>query len=98
MLVFETNRPDVLDPAVQSRCTQSIEFIPPSRDEVRKMLDTYVDKYIRKEHEHRRSLLFFWRRNRRINCDALTPVRFTTQQLEIHSDRVVDRSLTSPYQ
>ena len=57
MLVFETNRPWVLDPAVQSRITQSIEFEPPTVEEISTMFKLYTDKYIRKlESEQRKRL------------------------------------------
>jgi AAA+ superfamily predicted ATPase len=50
MLCFETNRPEVLDPAVQSRITQSVEFIPPGKDQLRDMMKQYVNRYIVREH------------------------------------------------
>eukprot|EP01095_Lingulamoeba_sp_RSL-Kostka_P000979 TRINITY_DN1130_c0_g1_i1.p1 TRINITY_DN1130_c0_g1~~TRINITY_DN1130_c0_g1_i1.p1 ORF type:complete len:589 (-),score=224.24 TRINITY_DN1130_c0_g1_i1:10-1776(-) len=49
MLCFETNRPEVLDPAVQSRITSSIEFVAPEKPEIRRMLDQYINRYIKKE-------------------------------------------------
>merc|ERR1712110_955409 len=49
MLVFETNRPWVLDPAVQSRITQAIEFEPPTVQEITEIFKLYAEKYIRNE-------------------------------------------------
>ncbi len=46
MMCFETNRPEVLDPAVQSRITQSVEFRPPQFPQIREMLRQYLDLYI----------------------------------------------------
>jgi len=40
----------VLDPAVQSRITRSIEMVPPSTPEILRMLDQYINLYIIKEH------------------------------------------------
>eukprot|EP01096_Ripella_sp_DP13-Kostka_P015276 TRINITY_DN708_c0_g1_i1.p1 TRINITY_DN708_c0_g1~~TRINITY_DN708_c0_g1_i1.p1 ORF type:complete len:196 (-),score=63.51 TRINITY_DN708_c0_g1_i1:125-712(-) len=46
MLCFETNRPEVLDPAVQSRITQSVEFLPPLYPEILLMLRQYLNLYL----------------------------------------------------
>tara|TARA_R110002050_G_scaffold91321_1_gene191815 strand:+ start:617 stop:1990 length:1374 start_codon:yes stop_codon:yes gene_type:complete len=46
MCVYETNRPEILDPAVQSRVAASIEFETPQEHEILLMLQLYVKKYI----------------------------------------------------
>jgi len=51
MCVYETNRPEVLDPAVQSRITRSIEMTPPSTPEILRMLEQYLELYVIKEHK-----------------------------------------------
>jgi len=51
MCIYETNRPEVLDPAVQSRIARSIEFPAPSKEELLKMLRQYFDLYVVKESE-----------------------------------------------
>lgn len=40
MVVFETNRPWVIDPAVMSRISRSIQFPNPSADDIESMLQT----------------------------------------------------------
>lgn len=52
MLVFETNRPSVLDPAVHSRITRSVHFVPPEKEEVRQLLSQYIQRYIVDEKPH----------------------------------------------
>eukprot|EP01103_Thecamoeba_quadrilineata_P010561 TRINITY_DN2315_c0_g1_i1.p1 TRINITY_DN2315_c0_g1~~TRINITY_DN2315_c0_g1_i1.p1 ORF type:complete len:585 (+),score=182.32 TRINITY_DN2315_c0_g1_i1:180-1934(+) len=47
MCVYQTNRPECLDPAVQSRMTQSIEFLQPGQKEILQMLEHYTEKYIK---------------------------------------------------
>ncbi len=49
MCVYETNRPDVIDPAVESRIVRSIEFPAPSKDQIEQMLRQYIDLYIHNE-------------------------------------------------
>lgn len=51
MCVYETNRPEVLDPAVQSRITRSIEMPPPHYPEILRMLEQYLNLYVVKEHK-----------------------------------------------
>jgi ATPase family AAA domain-containing protein 3A/B len=46
MCVYETNRPEVLDPAIQSRVSTSIEFESPGEAELLKLLQLYVKKYV----------------------------------------------------
>ncbi|MFA5075347.1 MAG: AAA family ATPase [Candidatus Babeliales bacterium] len=49
MLVFASNYEDELDPAVLSRINKKIHFPLPAQTERRKILDLYLDKYIRKD-------------------------------------------------
>jgi ATPase family AAA domain-containing protein 3A/B len=49
MLCYETNRPEVLDPAVQSRVTRAVEFGKPGVDEIAEMLAYYVQGYVAKQ-------------------------------------------------
>eukprot|EP01087_Luapelamoeba_hula_P009655 TRINITY_DN2511_c1_g2_i1.p1 TRINITY_DN2511_c1_g2~~TRINITY_DN2511_c1_g2_i1.p1 ORF type:complete len:712 (-),score=196.40 TRINITY_DN2511_c1_g2_i1:26-2128(-) len=49
MCVYETNRPEVLDPAVQSRIARSIEMPPPGEKEIQRMLEQYIDLYVLQE-------------------------------------------------
>jgi ATPase family AAA domain-containing protein 3A/B len=46
MCVYETNRPEVLDPAVQSRVATSINVPPPGKRELRKLLEQYIRLYL----------------------------------------------------
>jgi len=47
-VVLATNRPSDLDPAVIDRMDEALEFNLPSREERKKILDIYFDKYILK--------------------------------------------------
>ncbi|KAL6048543.1 ATPase AAA domain-containing protein [Balamuthia mandrillaris] len=49
MCVYETNRPHVLDPAIQSRITRSIEITPPTKAELLRMLEQYIHLYVLRE-------------------------------------------------
>lgn len=49
MIIFETNRPWVIDPAIQSRISQSIEFTSPSSNEINSLLMQAIDKYIKED-------------------------------------------------
>lgn len=71
MLVYETNRPDVLDPAVESRITRSVQFPPPSLAQVKELLTQYIDLYIRNE-KPKRKLGNFFVSPPRLNAEALT--------------------------
>lgn len=47
-VVLATNRPADLDPAVIDRMDEALEFDLPSKDERKKIIDIYYDKYITK--------------------------------------------------
>ena len=47
-VVLATNRPSDLDPAVIDRMDEALEFDLPSKDERKKIIDIYYDKYILK--------------------------------------------------
>lgn len=46
MLVFATNRPNVLDPAVLTRVVASVEVPLPTADEIYALLQQYLQKYL----------------------------------------------------
>lgn len=46
MLVFATNRPSVLDPAVLTRVVASVEIPLPTMSEIEGLLDQYLKKYL----------------------------------------------------
>ena len=48
VVVLATNRPADLDPAVIDRMDEALEFALPGRDERRRILDIYFDRYISK--------------------------------------------------
>lgn len=47
-VVLATNRPSDLDPAVIDRMDEALEFDLPSKDERKKIIDIYYDKYVTK--------------------------------------------------
>ena len=49
MVVFETNRPWVIDPAVLSRISRSIEFPNPAADDIASMLKTKVKNVLERK-------------------------------------------------
>ena len=49
MCIYETNRPEVIDPAVQSRVTRSIEFPTPDLPEILEILTLYIRLYLQAE-------------------------------------------------
>ena len=51
MCVYETNRPELLDPAIQSRVSTSVEMTPPGEEELLKMVTLYVRKYVLKDRQ-----------------------------------------------
>jgi ATPase family AAA domain-containing protein 3A/B len=53
MCIYETNRPEVLDPAIQSRVTQSIEFPAPEIAELGALLRHYVELYLHNDAQER---------------------------------------------
>src|SRR3989338_10523092 len=55
MCIYETNRPEVIDPAVQSRITRSVEFPTPNRDEILELGSLYIRLYLQGEGRGRRS-------------------------------------------
>lgn len=55
MCIYETNRPEVIDPAVQSRITRSIEIPTPGYDELLQQLTLYVDIYLHADGRKSRS-------------------------------------------
>jgi len=102
MCVYETNRPECLDPAVQSRITQSIEFIAPSHQEILRMLVQYIDQYIVKDLGRRRNTGFLSRwfpflfggKLLHINADALIP-RLEAIAVYLANKNFVGRDVTN---
>eukprot|EP01103_Thecamoeba_quadrilineata_P017221 TRINITY_DN6011_c0_g1_i1.p1 TRINITY_DN6011_c0_g1~~TRINITY_DN6011_c0_g1_i1.p1 ORF type:complete len:595 (+),score=155.25 TRINITY_DN6011_c0_g1_i1:193-1785(+) len=82
MCVYETNRPENLDPAVQSRITQSLNFEPPTRQEILRMLTHYTNKYIVGESGRKGVLGFFSGPAKPIDASELL------SQLEPISERI----------
>lgn len=93
MLVFETNRPWVLDPAVQSRITQSIEFEPPTVEEISTMFKLYTDKYIRNEHGKKGVLNF--KSSQKLNCDALSDEKIDEYAVLLAEHGFVGRDISN---
>mmetsp|Transcript_15679 Transcript_15679/g.61240 ORF Transcript_15679/g.61240 Transcript_15679/m.61240 type:complete len:580 (+) Transcript_15679:74-1813(+) len=100
MLVFETNRPSVLDPAVHSRITRSVHFLPPEEEEVRLLLKQYIDRYIVNEKPH----VPFWRsvwqtvtgrKPRRISYEGLTDDVVEKMAVKMHEMQFVGRDISN---
>ena len=94
MLVFETNRPWVLDPAVQSRITQSIEFEPPNEEEIRKMFKLYADKYIRKE-KGRRGIFSLFSSQKSLDSSVLTDEKIDEYSTILAKNKFVGRDVSN---
>lgn len=91
MLVFETNRPWVLDPAVQSRITQSIEFEPPTVEEITAIFKLYTNKYIRNERGKRSWLTS----QKSLNSDALSDEKIEEYSALLAENGFVGRDISN---
>eukprot|EP01092_Planopodium_desertum_P010529 TRINITY_DN46951_c0_g2_i1.p1 TRINITY_DN46951_c0_g2~~TRINITY_DN46951_c0_g2_i1.p1 ORF type:complete len:189 (+),score=17.18 TRINITY_DN46951_c0_g2_i1:82-567(+) len=72
MCIYETNRPEVLDPAVQSRVTRSIEFPLPTRDELMKMVEQYFNLYIVQDKPKGKGLLGIFTKQKLIDVTGVS--------------------------
>lgn len=101
MLCYETNRPEVLDPAIQSRVTRAVEFGKPELEQISDMLRYYTHAYVANQQRESRGRfgwiadVVFAKKVQQFDISAFTDAKFKSVSQQLLNEGFVGRDISN---